>query len=80
MRLLPGYATAAVSVRAEAVHRQLVSVANLRIVDAVAFEILPPFSPPAQSADLAHARTGIQQYSRIDKINQRPMGSLDIYA
>ena len=83
MRLLPGYATAAVSARAVAVRRHLVrdpDVQDAQIVEAVAFEILPVPSLTAPSAtDTLPNRTAIQQYSRINRINQQSTGRLDIY-
>jgi hypothetical protein len=80
MRLLPGYVTAPATGRAVAVRRPATAVAVADVLDAVAFEVLPPVPLHAQSpANLLHARTALELYSQVYEINAPPRGRLSVY-
>jgi hypothetical protein len=85
MRLLPGYVTApspAISVPAISVmvHRRVTPAATAVFVDA-AFEVLPTRTIRGQAAaDPMRARTAIQLYSSVYRINEPSTGRLNVSA
>jgi hypothetical protein len=81
MRLLLGFATAPAPARPVAVARPGTQIAAAHFLEAVAFEVLPAVTWQAHpAADLLRARTAIELYSRVSKINsEQPVAALNIY-
>jgi hypothetical protein len=80
MRLLPGFAMALSPATSVVVHRRVIPATTAVYVDAVAFEVLPTRTTQARAAaDLMRARTAIQLYSSVYRINEPATGRLNVF-
>jgi hypothetical protein len=83
MRLLPGYLTTSSAVKSLPRHSPVTQVAIAMYVDAIAFQLVPAIAAITANArpatDLIRARTAIELYSSVYRINEQFTQTLDVF-